>query len=230
MQDTLVVLAGLAALSAASPLQVSPKVQFTVPQVATNNTNVPAPPIALLKAISKYGGTPPTAVKAVAAAASQSGTVVATSYEATSQQSGHSVYNVNSGKKLTGETWKISYGDGSSASGVVYSDKVVVRAAATSISSAFIADTDNNGLLGLAFSSINTSSLARKLFTVNLKKGAARSYDFGFISTAKYTRAITYVNQFTTTSYAVRTAATVSSSYSAIANTGTTLMLLPNAI
>lgn len=65
--------------------------------------------------------------------------------------------------------------------------------AATSISSAFISDKDNDGLVGLSFSSINTvspkpaatffdtvkSSLNLALFAADLKKGAAGSYDFG---------------------------------------------------
>lgn len=78
----------------------------------------------------------------------------------------------------------------------MYSDKVVVGGvtatsqaveAATSVSAQFTQDTDNDGLLGLAFSSINTveprqqttffdtvkNSLAQKLFTADLKKGAA---------------------------------------------------------
>lgn len=80
----------------------------------------------------------------------------------------------------------------------MYADKVVVGGvtatsqaveAATSVSSAFSSDTDNDGLLGLAFSTINTvspksqttwfdtvaSSLAEKLFAVTLKKGEAGS-------------------------------------------------------
>lgn len=87
---------------------------------------------------------------------------------ASSEQSGHSVYSPStSGKKLSGETWDISYGDGSGASGTVYADKVVVGGvtatsqaveAATSVSAAFTEDVDNDGLLGLAFSSINTVS------------------------------------------------------------------------
>src|ERR1700760_2686271 len=65
--------------------------------------------------------------------------------------------------------------------------------AATSISSAFVSDTDNDGLVGLAFSSINTvspkpvntffdtvkSSLDQAVFCADLKKGEAGSYDFG---------------------------------------------------
>lgn len=120
-----------------------------------------------------------------------------------SEQSGHAIYNpATSGKKLNGYTWNITYGDQSGASGTVYADKVVVGAvtatsqaveAATSVSSEFTQDADNDGLLGLAFSSINTvepqqqttffdtvkSSLAKPLFTADLKKGQAGSYDFG---------------------------------------------------
>lgn len=167
-----------------------------------------------------------------------------------SQQSGHSVYNPNdsTSKILSGSTWDIQYGDGSSASGNVYADKVVVGPvtatsqaveAATSVSSSFLQDTDNDGLLGLAFSSINTieptaqttffdtvkSTLASKLFTATLKKGAAGSYDFGFIDTSKYTGNLVYTNvntangfwEFTATGYAIGTGSTVTTSYDSIA-------------
>lgn len=72
-----------------------------------------------------------------------------------SEQSGHAIYNPStSGRKLSGETWDISYGDGSGASGTVYADKVVVGGvtatsqaveAATSVSAAFSQDQDNDG-------------------------------------------------------------------------------------
>ena len=180
-----------------------------------------------------------------------------------SQSSGHTRYNPStSGTKLRGETWKIGYGDGSGASGDVYADKVVVGPvtatsqaveAATSVSAQFTQDVDNDGLLGLAFSGINTVSpdqqttffdtvkntLKSKLFAAYLKKGAAGSYDFGFIDSSKYTGAITYtpVNsangfwQFNAGGYSVgsssSSAGTVGSS---IADTGTTLMLLPDDV
>lgn len=115
-----------------------------------------------------------------------------------SEQSGHNLYKPSSADKETGETWSISYGDNSGAAGVVYADKVVVGKvtatsqaveAATSVSSEFISDTASDGLLGLGFSSINTvspdqattffdtvkSSLAKPLFTADLKKGEAGS-------------------------------------------------------
>jgi aspergillopepsin I len=76
------------------------------------------------------------------------------------------------------------------------------------MSSEFVSDTSNNGLLGLGFSSINTveptaqktffnnikSSLASPLFAIKLKHNAASSYDFGFLNSSKYTGPITYVN------------------------------------
>lgn len=120
-----------------------------------------------------------------------------------SQSAGHNKYNPSTGTKLNGYTWKIGYGDGSGASGTVYKDRVVVGGvtatsqaveAATSVSSSFSSGPED-GLLGLAFSSINTvspqkqttffdtvkSSLSSPLFTVSLQKGKAGAYTFGYV-------------------------------------------------
>lgn len=181
--------------------------------------------------------------------------------QSASQQEGHSVYNPDNASKMAGESWSIGYADGSGASGLVYADKVVVGSvtatsqaveAATSISSTFASNTNSDGFLGLAFSSLNTvqpdqqttffdtvkSTLDRALFTVDLKKGAAGSYDFGYVDHSKHVGQVLYVKvdtssgfwQFTTGGYAVGDSAIVKSPYSAIADTGTTLMLLPDAI
>jgi aspergillopepsin I len=113
--------------------------------------------------------------------------------------------------------------------------------AATQVSAQFTEDTDNDGLLGLAFSTINTvrptrqttffdtvkSSLKQKLFAVDLKKGAAGTYDFGYIDSSKYTGAITYVPVNSANGFWQFTAG--SNIGSAIADTGTTLLLIPNA-
>ena len=78
---SLAVLAALAVVGMASPVEHKPNMHFSVHQVATGNTKIASPPIALLKAITKFNGTAPTVVKAAAAAAVQSGTVTATSYD-----------------------------------------------------------------------------------------------------------------------------------------------------
>ena len=178
-----------------------------------------------------------------------------------SERTGHGIYNPSgssTSKIESGETWSISYGDGSGASGNIYADTVKIGAVtvtsqavecATSVSSQFVSDTDNDGLVGLAFDSINTaspqkvqtfvgnalSSLASPLFTANLKKGQAGNYNFGYIDSSEYTGSITYVPvktsngfwEFTGSGYAVGSGAFVSSSTDAIADTGTTLLYLP---
>ena len=67
-------------------------------------------------------------------------------------------------KVLSGATWNITYGDGSGASGTVGTDVVTVGGIsvsgqaveiATKVSSGFMSD-PSDGLLGLAFSSMNT--------------------------------------------------------------------------
>lgn len=123
--------------------------------------------------------------------------------------------------------------------------------AAETVSSEFESDAASDGLLGLAFDSINTASpnqvptffenaiatLAAPLFTANLKKGAAGNYNFGYIDTSEYTGSITYVAvntangfwEFTGNGYAIGSGSFVSTSIDAIADTGTTLLYLPAA-
>jgi hypothetical protein len=127
------------------------------------------------------------------------------------QRTGHQFYSLTNntgGKPLDGLSWKIAYGDGSGASGVVYADKVKVGGvtatrqaveAATSISAQFIEE-NSDGLLGLGFGNTNTikptkqptffenikPSLKEPLFTVTLKKNATGVYDFGYIDPQKY--------------------------------------------
>ncbi|PYI02828.1 aspergillopepsin I precursor [Aspergillus sclerotiicarbonarius CBS 121057] len=179
-----------------------------------------------------------------------------------SEQTGHSLYTPSSSAtKLSGYSWDISYGDGSSASGDVYRDTVTVGdvstskqavEAASSVSSEFVEDTANDGLLGLAFSSINTvspeaqttffdtvkSQLDSPLFAAYLKYHEAGVYDFGFIDDSKYTGSITYVDAdssegywgFSTNGYAVGDNDATSDGFSAIADTGTTLILLDDDV
>ncbi|KAI4106201.1 MAG: hypothetical protein L6R37_002288 [Teloschistes peruensis] len=176
----------------------------------------------------------------------------------------HSIYNPAlspTSMKLPGYTWKISYGDGSGASGDVYTDVVKVGSTTVSgqavelaqqISTQFANDIDNDGLLGLAFDSINTvqpvkqktffsnakASLSAPLFTANLKKGQPGTYTFGYIDAAQHSGGITYVPvntangfwEFTSNGYAVGSGAFVSSSIDSIADTGTTLLYLPSSV
>ncbi|QRV81402.1 aspartyl protease [Ceratobasidium sp. AG-Ba] len=122
---------------------------------------------------------------------------------------GHSTYNPkksSTSELLPGETWQISYGDGSHASGDVHLDTVVIgdieikRQAvevAQQLSSEFVRG-GSDGLLGLAFPRLNTVKPHRQktpiqnmieqglvkdpIFTVKLDKHDSRGfYTFGYI-------------------------------------------------
>ncbi|KAJ5538486.1 Penicillopepsin-1 [Penicillium frequentans] len=172
-----------------------------------------------------------------------------------SERSGHSYYTPGSGAtQMSGYTWDISYGDGSSASGNVYKDKVIVGGitvssqaveAAKKISSEFVQDT-NDGLLGLGFDSINTvspkaqktwfsnaqSQLAEPLFGVALKHGEPGVFDFGFTDSSKYTGSLTYTDVDSSEGYwgfsvdGWSAGSASGAGFSGIADTGTTLLLL----
>jgi len=176
--------------------------------------------------------------------------------------SGHTTYTPGStAKKASGETWSITYGDGSSASGDVYSDTVTIGGTtvtgqkverATRASSAFTSG-PNDGLVGLAFDSINTCSpqqcttfvtnainqgLPLPVFTAALKYHKAGTYDFGKIDSSKYTGSIAYTSvdtsqgfwQFTPSSYSIGSGSARSGSLNGIADTGTTLIYADDAV
>ncbi|KAL8947323.1 MAG: hypothetical protein Q9222_006379 [Ikaeria aurantiellina] len=179
------------------------------------------------------------------------------------QSNGHSLYDPsksNTSKELNGATWSITYGDQSSSSGIVYTDTVTVGQTsfagqavelAQRVSAQFQQDVDNDGLLGLAFDSLNTvqptaqktffsnvlPSLSAPLFTVDLKKGTPGTFDFGFVDDAKHTGEVTYVDvdssqgfwTFSTGDVSVGSQS-VSGSIDGIADTGTTLLYLPDDI
>lgn len=161
---------------------------------------------------------------------------------------------------MSGASWSITYGDGSASSGDVYTDTVSVGTTtvpgqaielASKVSAQFQKDTNTDGLLGLAFSSINTvkptsqktffdnaaSTLAAPLFTCVLKHQKPGTYDFGYIDAAKHTGAIAYTPvdnsqgfwSFQTDSYTVGTGA-AGPAITAIADTGTTLLLVDDAV
>ncbi|KAI9727796.1 MAG: hypothetical protein M1834_007943 [Cirrosporium novae-zelandiae] len=86
---------------------------------------------------------------------------------ATQKTGSHNVYDPSKSstyKKQTGSTWQISYGDSSSASGTVGTDNVTIGGLtiknqavelASKMSTQFM-QSEGDGLLGLAFGSINT--------------------------------------------------------------------------
>jgi hypothetical protein len=176
---------------------------------------------------------------------------------------GHSLFRVTESRTAmltSGARWQISYGDGSGASGNVFADKVVVGGVtatsmavecATSVSSGFTADVVNNGLLGLALSSINTirpkqsltsfdtiqASLPSQLFTAFLRHNAPGTYTFGYLNQSEYQGDITYAPlntrngfwQFDAAGYAVGTRK-IPQTLSCIADTGTSLILMPDNV
>lgn len=121
---------------------------------------------------------------------------------------------------------------------------------ATKVSSTFVSDT-SDGLVGLAFSSINTvqpeqqktffdnaqDSLDSPLFAAYLPYKADGSYDFGQIDDSKYTGSITYADvdssqgfwEFPSTSYKVGSTTYSAAGRTGIADTGTTLVLMSDA-
>ncbi|KAK6007624.1 hypothetical protein QM012_004438 [Aureobasidium pullulans] len=173
----------------------------------------------------------------------------------------HSAFNPSKSstyKELDGYSFSLSYGDGSGAAGVVGTDTVDIGGAtvtrqaielATSVSSAFVSDADSDGLVGLAFSTLNSvsptpqktffdnimSELAQPVFTASLDLDGSGTYEFGTIDSSKFTGDLEFtpVNaasgfwQFDSSCYSIggktynRTNATP-----AIADTGTSLLLL----
>ncbi|KUJ09232.1 acid protease [Mollisia scopiformis] len=176
-----------------------------------------------------------------------------------SDLSGHSYYTSSDSstfQSLSGYTWDISYADGSGASGNVGTDTVVIGGTtvegqavelAEKVSSTFVSDAAD-GLVGLAFSSINTvsptpqstffenaqSSLDSPLFAAYLPNNADGAYDFGYTDDSKYSGDITYTDvdssngfwEYPSTSYKVGSTTHSQSGYTGISDTGTTLILM----
>jgi len=136
------------------------------------------------------------------------------SSELRSSTKGHNIYNPeksSTAKIISGATWNISYGDGSSASGNVYMDVVSIGGVtiphqavglSEKLSSSFQQDGGSDGLLGLAWPALNTVTpkpqatpvenmidnniISSPLFTANLDKGDNNGfYTFGVIDAAK---------------------------------------------
>lgn len=126
--------------------------------------------------------------------------------------------------EMSGASWTISYGDGSSSSGTVYKDKVTIGnlsvtdqavEVATTVSEEFTEDSAMSGLVGLAMSSLNTvkptaqktwfdnikASLSSEVFTANLNHEKDGTYNFGYLDDSEYTGTIYYADLITGSEY-----------------------------
>jgi aspergillopepsin I len=174
-------------------------------------------------------------------------------------KTGHNIYTSSDSstyEALSGYTWDISYADGSGASGTVGTDTVIIGGTtvtgqavelAKKVSSAFVSD-GSDGLVGLAFSSINTvspdqqstffdnaqDSLDSPLFAAYLPYNADGAYDFGYTDSDKYSGTIRYADvddsngfwEYASTSYKIGSTTYSQSGRTGISDTGTTLLLL----
>jgi len=162
---------------------------------------------------------------------------------------------------LTGSTFNISYGDGSFASGPVGVDTVDIGGATVAaqaiglpddVASTFVTNTNSNGLVGLAFSSLNTikpnpqktffanvmPDLAQPVFTAQLKSNSAGAYEFGTIDDSAFTgtlstAAVDSSNGFweiDSTSAVVQGQTISVAGGTAILDTGTSLMLVDDSV
>ncbi|KAF1985062.1 aspergillopepsin A precursor [Aulographum hederae CBS 113979] len=163
---------------------------------------------------------------------------------------------------IQGATWQISYGDGSGAAGIVGTDVVNIGGAtvtkqavemATAISQSFVDDTNNDGLVGLAFSTLNTvkpqqqktffdnimPQLQMPVFTVDLTNDTSGTYEFGRIDQSKFQGQLTTVPvnaqsgfwQIDSPNFSVGGVKMANTGGSpAIADTGTSLLLVDDAV
>jgi aspergillopepsin I len=182
---------------------------------------------------------------------------------------GHAIFDPAKSKTFTpleGFTFEIRYGDGSFANGGVGIDTVDIGGATvarqaiglpTNVSESFAEDSASDGLVGLAFSALNTfrpqqqktfldniaEDLSEPVFTAQLKSAQSGVYEFGTIDTSKFVGDLIDVPvdasggfwSIESTMFMVGegdgTLQTVSrGATAAIADTGTTLMLVNDEI
>ncbi|KAI0438016.1 secreted aspartic proteinase precursor [Xylaria telfairii] len=182
-------------------------------------------------------------------------------FEQSTGQEKYNVTNSETAKLEDGASWKITYGDQSYSSGIVYRDTVTIGTVtvkdqavevASNVSRQFTRDGFTDGLLGLAFSTINAvkpkqentwfdnaiKTLDAPVWTADLKYRNPGTYDFGFINQTKHTGNISYVDvdsgtglwTVNTTGYRVGNGTFHNVSFKAIADTGTSLTLLPEDV
>lgn len=179
------------------------------------------------------------------------------------ESAGRTLYDISKSttwKQLDGYTWKIGYADKSGCSGIVGTDTLNVGGmtltsaaieAATTISDSFVQNTEIDGLLGLAFSKLNTvkpvkqktpyfaalPNLTQPYFAAYLKHQAPGSYDFGYLDPKKYSGDIHWTNVSTDLGYWTFNSSGVmvgntkfDAPYPSVADTGTSLMLMNETI
>ena len=166
-------------------------------------------------------------------------------------------------KAKKGSTFSVSYGDNSGAAGTVGTDTVNIGGAtvtsqavelATAVSQEFIQDTASNGLVGLAFSSLNTIKPAKQktffdnisptlqepVLTANLKHATPGAYEFGRIDSTQFSGALQWTAvdessgfwQFPSSTFAVGNGSVQQNTQNspAIADTGTSLLLVDQSV
>ncbi|KAF2708871.1 acid protease [Pleomassaria siparia CBS 279.74] len=182
---------------------------------------------------------------------------------------GHSAYDASKSttfKAMTGSKFTISYGDGSGAAGTVGTDVVNIGGVsvdnqtielANAVSQSFIQDTNTDGLVGLAFSKLNTVNDGTKktpqktffdnvmpnldlpVFTADLDPDGTGVYEFGKIDQTKFVGQMAWIPvnassgfwQFDSTKFAVGGVEMTNKAGSkAIADTGTSLLLVDQEV
>ncbi|OAX82431.1 hypothetical protein ACJ72_03211 [Emergomyces africanus] len=186
---------------------------------------------------------------------------VFSSQQPLAERASHDYYTPSPGTlPLSGFSWEVYYGDGSVAKGNVYIDTISIGdvvsplqsiQACQKVSETFIFDSNVDGILGLAFPSVNNvrpekqlgffdnvkDTLPEPLFAVCLKKNQPGTFDFGFIDENKYDGDITYTPvlkggfwSITATGYAVGNSTSNNTPIKGFLDTGTTMVLLPEPV
>ncbi|KAN0117911.1 endothiapepsin [Hyaloscypha variabilis] len=163
---------------------------------------------------------------------------------------GHDIYYPNASTTATyvdGWVWNIVYGDENSSGGDVWLDKVCIGGAcfnnqsvetATAVSHGFTTQSGSDGLLGLGF------SVANAIFPVHQPTWFENMqyllleplYNFGCIDPLQYHGEISYTSAYTgdgkwtfnIVGYGIGDNATVSETWKSYADTGTSLLYIPN--
>ncbi|KAF2799012.1 acid protease [Melanomma pulvis-pyrius CBS 109.77] len=182
---------------------------------------------------------------------------------------GHSAFDASKSttfKQIEGAQFSISYGDGSGAAGTVGTDVVNIGGVtvenqavelANAVSRSFVQDTNTDGLVGLAFSKLNTvndgvkktpqktffdnvmPNLDLPVFTADLDPDGTGVYEFGKIDSSKFVGDMAWIPvnassgfwQFDSAKFAVDGVEMKNAAGSkAIADTGTSLLLVDQEV